>query len=65
MQESAARSAAESQGLAENQYKAGTVSYLNVVTAQTSALNAARSALEIQGRRLAASVALFQALGGG
>lgn len=65
LQESAARSAAESQGLAENQYKAGTVSYLNVVTAQTSALNAARSALDIQGRRLAASVALYQALGGG
>ena len=64
LQESAARSAAESQGLAENQYKAGTVSYLNVVTAQTSALNAARSALDIQGRRLAASVALYQALGG-
>ncbi len=64
LQDSAARSAAESQGLAENQYKAGTVSYLNVVTAQTSALNAARSALDIQGRRLAASVALYQALGG-
>ena len=64
VQDSAARSAAESQVLAENQYKAGTVSYLNVVTAQTSALNAARSALDIQGRRLAASVALYQALGG-
>lgn len=65
LQDTAARSAAEAQGLAENQYKAGTVSYLNVVTAQTSALNAARSALDIQGRRLAASVALYQALGGG
>jgi NodT family efflux transporter outer membrane factor (OMF) lipoprotein len=64
LQDAAATSAAESQRLAENQYKAGTVSYLNVVTAQTSALNAARSALDIRGRRLAASVALYQALGG-
>lgn len=62
--ERAAQSAREAQRLAENQYKAGTVSYLNVVTAQTTALNAARSALDIQGRRLAASVALYQALGG-
>ena len=64
LQDAAARSAAESQRLAENQYKAGTVSYLNVVTAQTSALSAARSALDIQSRRLAASAALYQALGG-
>ncbi len=61
----AAASAAESQHLAEHQYKAGTVSYLTVVTAQTNALNAARSALEIEGRRLLASAALMQALGGG
>lgn len=61
----AAASAEESRRLAENQYKAGTVSYLNVVSAQTSALNAARSALDIEGRRLAASAALMQALGGG
>jgi outer membrane protein TolC len=58
------RSAREAQNLAENQYKGGTVSYLNVVTAQTTALNAARSALDIQGRQLSASVALYQALGG-
>jgi len=65
LQDVAAQRAAESQRLAENQYKAGIVSYLNVVTAQTSALNAARSALDIRARRLAASVALYQALGGG
>ena len=65
LQDAAAKSAAEAQSLAENQYKAGTVSYLNVVMAQTSALSAARSALDIRGRRLAASVALLQALGGG
>ncbi len=64
VQDEAVHSAREAQKLAENQYKGGTVSYLNVVTAQTTALNAARSALDIQGRQLSASVALYQALGG-
>jgi len=48
-----------------NQYKAGTVSYLNVVTAQTALLNEERNAVGIQVRRLAAVIALIKALGGG
>ncbi len=48
-----------------NQYKAGTVSYLNVVTAQTTALASERTAVDIQGRRLIATVLLVRALGGG
>ena len=48
-----------------NQYKAGTVSFLNVVTAQTALLNEERNAVGIQSRRLAAVVALIRALGGG
>jgi|SoiMethySBSTD1v2_1073268.scaffolds.fasta_scaffold01085_35 NodT family efflux transporter outer membrane factor (OMF) lipoprotein len=48
-----------------NQYKAGTVSFLNVVTAQTALLNEERNAVGIQVRRLAAVVALIRALGGG
>ncbi|HEY1290912.1 MAG TPA: efflux transporter outer membrane subunit [Burkholderiales bacterium] len=48
-----------------NQYKAGTVSFLNVVTAQTALLNEERNAVGIQVRRLAAVVALIKALGGG
>src|SRR5580765_1741516 len=48
-----------------NQYKAGTVSYLNVVTAQTALLNEERNAVGIQSRRLAAVIALIRALGGG
>ncbi|AIY42782.1 RND efflux system [Collimonas arenae] len=48
-----------------NQYKAGTVSYSNVVTAQATAFNADLSALNIQNRRFAASVQLIKALGGG
>jgi NodT family efflux transporter outer membrane factor (OMF) lipoprotein len=48
-----------------NQYKAGTVDYTTVITAQTTALTDAQSVLTVQQERLQASVALIQALGGG
>ncbi|HEV7802005.1 MAG TPA: efflux transporter outer membrane subunit [Burkholderiales bacterium] len=48
-----------------NQYKSGIVSYLNVLTAQTTALINERTAVDIANRRLAASVLLVRALGGG
>jgi NodT family efflux transporter outer membrane factor (OMF) lipoprotein len=47
------------------QYKAGTVTYLNVVTAQATALVNERTAVALRGRRLLATVALIRALGGG
>ncbi|HUW50473.1 MAG TPA: efflux transporter outer membrane subunit [Sulfuricella sp.] len=65
VQREAAQSAAESVTLADNQYQAGTVSYLNVISAQTASLTADRSSLDITGRSLLASVALLKALGGG
>ena len=48
----------------EAQYAAGTVSYLNVVTAQTAALSAERSLLDIQNRRLLAVTQLMKNLAG-
>ena len=48
-----------------NQYKAGTVNYLNVVTAQTTALADERTAIGIRGIRMTSSVLLISALGGG
>ena len=48
-----------------SQYKGGTVSYLNVITAQTTELTSRQNALTIDGRRAAATVQLIQALGGG
>jgi NodT family efflux transporter outer membrane factor (OMF) lipoprotein len=48
-----------------NQYQAGTVAYLNVLVAQSTALANERTALSLAGRRLAASVLLIKALGGG
>jgi NodT family efflux transporter outer membrane factor (OMF) lipoprotein len=51
--------------LALNQYKAGTVNYLNVVVTQATALANQRTAADIHGRRVIASVQLVTALGGG
>ena len=48
-----------------NQYRAGTVAYTSVVTAQTIAFADAQTLLNIRQNRLTASVALIQALGGG
>jgi NodT family efflux transporter outer membrane factor (OMF) lipoprotein len=65
VQGTAVKSAQESLGLITNQYKAGTVSYLNVIVAQTTALTNERVAVDIAGRRMAAAVLLIKALGGG
>jgi len=64
VQEQATKAAADSLEQANNQYKAGTISYLNVVTAEATFLAADRSRLDIAGRQLLAGVALFKALGG-
>jgi len=65
IQQKALATAREVLRIAENQYRAGLVSYLNVVTAQASALSSERTTLAILGARLDASVALIAALGGG
>ena len=65
VQDEAVRSARESTTLTLNQYKAGTVSYLNVVSVQTAQLSNERAAMSVQGRRLSAAVGLIRALGGG
>ncbi len=64
-QEAARDAAKTSLDSVANQYRAGTVTYLNVVQAQTTLLAAERSLLDIRNRRLAASVGLVKALGGG
>jgi NodT family efflux transporter outer membrane factor (OMF) lipoprotein len=61
----AVKAAQESLALTISQYKGGTVSYLNVITAQTTELTSRENALAIDGRRAAATVQLIQALGGG
>ena len=51
--------------LTTNQYKAGIVTYLNVIQVQATALSNERAALDVLNRRLTASVLLVKALGGG
>ncbi len=51
--------------LETERYKAGTESYLNVITTQTITLNDQRSAVVLLGRRMTSAVNLVVALGGG
>ena len=64
LQDEAVKSAQESLQITMNQYKAGTITYLNVVTVETIALNNQITALAIQNNRLTAAVLLVTALGG-
>lgn len=63
------RQASEAASLVEqqilNRYKAGQVSYTEVVQAQVTALNARRALVQVQADRQTVAVALIQALGGG
>jgi len=61
----AVQSARSALTITENQYKAGTVSYLNVMTAQAAALTNEKAAVAVLGERLSYSVQLVKALGGG
>jgi NodT family efflux transporter outer membrane factor (OMF) lipoprotein len=64
VQGEAVKLAEQSLALALNQYRAGTVNYLNVVVAQATALASQTNAVNILGRRVSASVQLITALGG-
>ena len=65
VQDVAVKAAQRSVALTTDQYRAGTVSYLNVITTQTIALANEVTAVQILGRRMAATILLVEALGGG
>jgi NodT family efflux transporter outer membrane factor (OMF) lipoprotein len=64
-QKDAADAAQHALDLSMSQYKHGAVSYLDVVQAQTVALQEKRGLLQLDTQRLRASVELIRALGGG
>jgi multidrug efflux system outer membrane protein len=51
--------------IANNRYKSGLVTYLEVAIAQSAALSIERTVVQLQGQKLVASVGLIKALGGG
>jgi outer membrane protein TolC len=57
--------AEQSLTLSNNRYRGGVVTYLEVITAQSTALNNERAAVDILRRRMNATVLLIKALGGG
>ena len=65
VQDAAVSAAQQTVTVVSNQYKAGITSYLQVIIAQTAALNNERTSINILGNRLNASVLLIKALGGG
>jgi NodT family efflux transporter outer membrane factor (OMF) lipoprotein len=65
VEDQAVRAAEDSLAISTEQYKAGITTYLQVIIAQTAALNAEKAAVDLLTRRLTASVLLIEALGGG
>jgi NodT family efflux transporter outer membrane factor (OMF) lipoprotein len=65
VQRAAVAASERSLALSTNRYKGGVATYLEVVTAQNTALANRRAALNILARRMTASVLLIKALGGG
>jgi outer membrane protein TolC len=64
-QHQATAAAEESLTLFNNRYQGGVDTYLQVITSQTTALQNERNDIDIQRRRMDATVLLIKALGGG
>jgi len=65
VQDEAVVAAQRSLDLSVTRYRGGVTSYLEVITAQSAALSDEVTAVNILGRRMANTVLLIQALGGG
>jgi len=65
VQQQAVESAQQALAIINNQYKAGTVAFINVLTAQTTAFTAQQKLASIAAQRMVSSVGLVKALGGG
>jgi NodT family efflux transporter outer membrane factor (OMF) lipoprotein len=65
VQDRAAQDAAYALKLVIKQYKAGTIVYTDVITAQNTAYTAQQTASDVHGQQMTAAVGLIKALGGG
>jgi NodT family efflux transporter outer membrane factor (OMF) lipoprotein len=65
VQREAVDSAKQALAIVTNEYKAGTVAYVSVLTAQTTAFSAEQKLANLAGQRMVSSVGLVKALGGG
>lgn len=65
VQQLAGKAAADALEQVTNQYRAGTVSILNLITAQATLLQTRRTLVDLRQRQLVASVQLIKATGGG
>lgn len=65
VQRQAVASAKQALAIVTNEYKAGTVAYVSVLTAQTTAFTAEQKLNTLAGQRMVSSVGLVKALGGG
>ena len=65
IQQGAVAAAQHSLTLSQTRYRGGVTNYLEVTTAQSAALSDERTAVDLLARRMAASVLLVKALGGG
>ncbi|HXQ10034.1 MAG TPA: efflux transporter outer membrane subunit [Caulobacteraceae bacterium] len=61
----ASQAADQGETVALNEYRAGTVDYTTVVTAQNAALSARQTLLDLRVQRMTTAVTLIEALGGG
>jgi multidrug efflux system outer membrane protein len=64
-QDRSTTSARRTAEISNSRYRAGLVSYLEVVESERTALDAERESARLTGRRLVTSVQLIKALGGG
>jgi multidrug efflux system outer membrane protein len=62
---SALQAAQRTLEIANNRYKAGLVTYLEVATSQSAALALERTVVQLRGQKLVAAVGLIKAIGGG
>jgi NodT family efflux transporter outer membrane factor (OMF) lipoprotein len=61
----ASQAADQAETVALNEYRAGTVDYTTVVTAENAALSARQTLLDLRVQRMTTAVSLIEALGGG